>query len=104
MGRQLPQPTIDSIDLTRVLSALADPVRLELMREMHRRGEPMTCSGIAENVEVSAATVSHHWKVLRDAGLTSTVAEGRHRIIEIRYDDLEERFPGLLSSVLDADA
>lgn len=103
MARLLPQPTIDSIDLTSVLAALADPVRLEIMRTLYRRGTPHTCTGLAKDsgVEVSAPTISHHWKVLRAAGLTTTEVVGRNRIIQIRRDDLEERFPGLLQAVLD---
>lgn len=99
-GRRLPQPTVDSIDLSNVLSALADPVRLEIMRDLYADGGPIDCAAIASRMPVTASTVSHHWRVLREAGLTSTVAEGRKRIIRIRDDDLEQRFPGLLKAVL----
>jgi DNA-binding transcriptional ArsR family regulator len=44
--------------------------------------------------------MSHHWRVLREAGLTSTMVEGRTRWVELRADDIEARFPGLLSAVL----
>jgi DNA-binding transcriptional ArsR family regulator len=74
-GRRLPQPTVDSIDLTNVLSALADPVRLEIMRGLYANGEPIDCAAIASRMPVTASTVSHHWRVLREAGLTSTVAD-----------------------------
>lgn len=100
MTRMLPQPTVDSIDLTTVLSALADPVRLDIMRMLYSHTEPVDCATIAENVEVTAQTVSHHWRVLREAGLTSTRVEGRKRIIKIRHEDLQSRFPGLLDAVL----
>jgi DNA-binding transcriptional ArsR family regulator len=104
MGRRLPQPTIDSIDLATVLAALSDPVRLDIMRTLHRRGGPQNCTALAKDsgVGVSAPTVSHHWKVLRAAGLTTTEVVGRNRTIQIRYDDLEQRFPGLLDAVLNA--
>lgn len=102
MGRLLPQPSTDSIDLATVLAALADPVRLEIMRTLYRSGEPQNCTALANEsaVEVSAPTISHHWKVLRSAGLTTTEVVGRNRIIRIRHDDLEARFPGLLTAVL----
>lgn len=105
MGRQLPQPTTESIDLTSVLAALADPVRLEIMRTLYRHGEPHSCTALAKDsgVEVSAPTISHHWKVLRAAGLTRTEVVGRNRVIQIRRDDLEQRFPGLLDAVLRTD-
>ncbi|QGN33906.1 helix-turn-helix transcriptional regulator [Microlunatus sp. Gsoil 973] len=104
MGRQLPQPTVDSIDLSTVLAALADPVRLDIMRTLYQRGEPLNCTALAKDsgVEVSAPTISHHWKVLRAAGLTTTEVVGRNRIIRIRRTDLEQRFPGLLDAVLGA--
>jgi DNA-binding transcriptional ArsR family regulator len=99
-GRQLPQPTVESIDLSTVLSALADPVRLDIMRALYALGRPIDCAEIAQKLPVSASTVSHHWRVLREAGLTSTVAEGRKRVIQVRHDDLDRRFPGLLKAVL----
>lgn len=105
MSRMLPQPTTDSIDLATVLSALADPVRLAIMRALDRQPEPVSCSLLAEfsGIEVTPPTMSHHWKTLRAAGLTSTEVVGRTRIVTIRSEDLEQRFPGLLRSVLDAD-
>lgn len=105
VSRRLPQPTVESIELTSVLSALADPVRLALLRAIYRNGEPTDCSQVGAIVDVGAPTVSHHWRVLREAGLTTTEVVGRSRIIEVRRADLEARFPGLLAAVLDpADA
>jgi DNA-binding transcriptional ArsR family regulator len=103
MTRTLPQPTIDSITMTTVLAALADPVRLALMRAIYRFDEPVDCSAVAAGVDVGAPTVSHHYRVLREAGLTTTVADGRKRIVRVRRDDLETRFPGLLQAVLTPD-
>lgn len=100
MPRTLPQPTVDSIALTAVLAALADPVRLTLLRGVYLSDEPIDCSTVAEAVEVGAPTVSHHWRVLREAGLTTTVVSGRRRIIRVRHEDVEARFPGLLEAVL----
>jgi DNA-binding transcriptional ArsR family regulator len=102
MTRRLPQPSRDSIDLVTVLSALADPVRLTLMRAMYQATGPVNCSAVAEEVDVTAPTVSHHYRVLREAGLTTTTVEGRRRIIGIRRDDLDARFPGLLEATLGA--
>jgi len=100
MTRELPQPNIDSIDLTTVLSALADPVRRTLLEGIYHEDAPIDCSIVAASVDVSAPTVSHHWRVLREAGLTSTAVDGRKRIIQIRRADIESRFPGLLAAVL----
>ncbi|SNQ49369.1 putative transcriptional regulator, arsR family [Frankia canadensis] len=100
MSRQLPQPSRDSIDLVTVLAALADPVRLTLLRGMYASSGLVDCATVASGVDVSPPTVSHHYRVLREAGLTTTVAEGRRRSVTIRHDDLEARFPGLLAAVL----
>ncbi|GAB17571.1 putative ArsR family transcriptional regulator [Gordonia effusa NBRC 100432] len=100
MPRIVPQPTVDSLDLTTVLAALADPVRLSLMRAIYQGVEPIDCSVVAGAVDLTPATVSHHWRVLREAGLTTTTIVGRTRRIEIRRDDLEVRFPGLLDAIL----
>ena len=103
MPRTLPQPGVESINLTSVLSALADPVRRAMIGAIWSGDEATDCRTIAERVDVSPATLSHHWRVIREAGLTTTYVKGRNRIIEVRRADLEERFPGLLTAVLDAD-
>ena len=100
MGRTLPQPAVDSFDLTSMLAALADPVRLSLMRALYQKVEPIDCSVVSSAVDLTPATVSHHWRVLREAGLTVTTLTGRVRSIKIRYDEVETRFPGLLDAVL----
>lgn len=100
MSRRLPQPSRDDIQIVTVLQALADPVRLELIRALSKETEPKTCAVDAYDVEISAPTMSHHWRVLREAGLTSTMVEGRTRWVELRADDIDARFPGLLSAVL----
>jgi DNA-binding transcriptional ArsR family regulator len=52
------------------------------------------------DVPVSKSTLSHHLKVLRDAGLTQTRAQGVHRFVSLRTNDIEALFPGLLGCVL----
>ncbi len=100
MSRTLPQPSRGDIDLVAVLRALADPVRLEILREVATREGPCPCSIDAYDVDVRAATLSHHWRVLREAGVTTTFVDGRRRWVELRRDDLDIRFPGLLDAVL----
>ncbi|ONH24432.1 ArsR/SmtB family transcription factor [Pseudofrankia asymbiotica] len=100
MPRQLPQPSRDSLDLITILAALADPVRLTLMRAMYTRPGADDCAAVADGIEVGAPTISHHYRVLREAGLTTTTVEGRRRVVTIRREDLEARFPGLLAAVL----
>lgn len=102
MPRALPEPSVDSFDLTVVLSALAEPGRRALMTELYRSSEPVDCAVVVEKADLglSSPTISHHYRVLREAGLIRTVAEGRKRIVTVRRGDMEGRFPGLLNAVL----
>ncbi|EME64228.1 ArsR/SmtB family transcription factor [Amycolatopsis decaplanina] len=100
MSSTLPQPAVDEIEIVPVLQALADPVRLELIRALRSNPSPRSCAITEYDVEISAPTLSHHWKVLREAGLTTTFVEGRTRWVELRTEDVHARFPGLLDAVL----
>ena len=97
--RALHHPRVDELDLTDVLHALSDPVRLEIVRLLADEKE-RPCSAV--EAKVAKSTLSHHFKVLRAAGITFTRANGTHRLVTLRTDDLEERFPGLIRSVLNA--
>ena len=90
-------PKIDGVELAEVLHALSDPVRLEIVRCLAEKGE--CCCGELE-VSVSKSTLSHHLKVLRQAGLTKTRADGTQRLVSLRRSEVETRFPRLLDAVL----
>lgn len=91
------EPPTDDLELTTVLQALGDPIRLRIVHTLAGTGE-QAC-GVMD-LPVSKATRSHHFKVLREAGVTRTRIEGTHRFVTLRRDDLEARFPGLLEAVL----
>jgi DNA-binding transcriptional ArsR family regulator len=93
------QPARDEIELPAVLHALSDPVRLGMVRELATSGE---CACRALHVPVTKSTATHHFKVLRDAGLIQQRRQGTSRLTSLRADDLEARFPGLLSTILAA--
>jgi DNA-binding transcriptional ArsR family regulator len=93
----LEMPALEDLELTGVLQALSDPIRLEIVRELAAGGE-QACGAIP--LPVSASTRSHHFKILRDAGLTITRVRGTQRLVTLRRADLEHRFPGLLDAVL----
>jgi DNA-binding transcriptional ArsR family regulator len=95
------EPPIDALDLTTVLQALGEPARLKIVRALAAEGE---CACGAVDLAVSKATRSHHFKVLREAGVTHTRLEGTHRYVVLRRDDLEARFPGLLEALLQVQA
>ncbi len=98
--REIAHPEAEQLSLPGVLHALSDPVRLEIVRVLGADGE-LPCGAIA--VPVSRSTLTHHLKVLRDAGVTRTRRDGVSRLVSLRRTDVETRFPGLLDCVL-ADA
>jgi DNA-binding transcriptional ArsR family regulator len=83
-----------------VLHALSDPARLEIVRSLAMR-EECTCGTF--DLGLSKATLSHHFRVLREAGVVRTRPDGRKRMLSLRGGDLNERFPGLLEAVLSAE-
>ncbi|GAA1567533.1 helix-turn-helix domain-containing protein [Actinomadura kijaniata] len=98
--RELHHPAADEIDLSAVLFALADPVRRGLVAGLADGAEAGTgdCAG-----DLPPSTASHHFKTLREAGVTRTRVAGTRRLVSLRRDDLEARFPGLLDAILRAD-
>ncbi|WNV86509.1 helix-turn-helix domain-containing protein [Umezawaea sp. Da 62-37] len=99
--RALQHPEVDSVELTTVLSALADPVRLRIVAELARAGG-VVCGQF--DVPVSMSTLSHHLKVLREAGVLRVTPQGSYRTHELRMDEMERRFPGVLRSITEATA
>jgi DNA-binding transcriptional ArsR family regulator len=88
----------DQIQLVEVLHALSDPVRLQIVRYLADAEHEVACSMIP--LPVGKSTASHHFKVLREAGVIQVRVEGTHRLHELRRDDVDARFPGLLEAVL----
>jgi DNA-binding transcriptional ArsR family regulator len=97
----LEQPAAAELDLATIMGALADAHRLAIVRALAEDGERV-CGTF--DLGISKATRSHHFKILREAGVTHTRLEGTRRIVSLRRGDLEARFPGLLGALLDAAA
>lgn len=97
--RTLHHPSREDLSLPAVLYALSDNYRLEIVRRLATRGE-LTCGAL--ELPVAKSTLSHHFKVLREAGVIYSRTEGRECYNSLRRDDLEARFPGLLEAVLSA--
>jgi DNA-binding transcriptional ArsR family regulator len=93
----LPHPTPEEIELSAVLHALSDPVRLRIVAGLER-GDERTCGSF--ELPVTKSTCTHHFKVLREAGVIRQRAAGTARFNTLRRDDLDARFPGLLDAVL----
>jgi DNA-binding transcriptional ArsR family regulator len=98
--RRLYEPACADIALTVVLQALSDPNRLEIVRLLARGGE-QRCGELG--VPLAKSTLSHHLKVLREAGVIRTRVEGTQRFVSLRRADLDARFPGLLHLVMVAE-
>jgi DNA-binding transcriptional ArsR family regulator len=97
-AERIPQPARDQIELEAVLHALSDPVRLRIVGALAGADEERTCGSF--DVPVTKSTCTHHFKVLREAGVIHQRQEGTARLNTLRADDLEARFPGLLGTVL----
>ncbi|MFI6606631.1 ArsR/SmtB family transcription factor [Streptomyces sp. NPDC050507] len=86
------------LDAIAVLRALADPVRLDLVRQLRESMAPIACG--AFDVAVAKNTLSHHFKTLREAGVIVTHREGTAALNVLQEDELDEAFPGLLDAIL----
>ena len=92
-------PNLEEMALVEVMGALSDPIRVGLVRVLADGRE----RGWGElRAPVAKSTLSHHLRVLRDAGVTRTRQEGTRCFVVLRRDDLDDRFPGLLNAVLEA--
>ena len=96
---KMEHPEICDVPLERVMHALSDTVRLGVVRQLADMGEA-TCAVLDGGRPKS--TMSHHFRVLRQAGLVHTRTDGAAHMNTLRSDELETRFPGLLAAVLAA--
>ncbi|NNC13518.1 helix-turn-helix transcriptional regulator [Planctomonas sp. JC2975] len=94
-----PVPDLADVQLVEVLRALGDPIRLEMVRRL-ADGAPRPKSELVGEFTVQKSTLSHHFKTLRECGLTRWTVNGRTHAIELRRAELDARFPGLIESLL----
>jgi DNA-binding transcriptional ArsR family regulator len=92
------QPDLSGVTLETALQALADETRLEIVRQL--ASSEVACACGSFGLDVSKATRSHHFKTLREAGITNTEIDGTKRLVTLRREEFDERFPGLLDAVL----
>ncbi len=97
---ELTSPRREDIRIEAVFHALSDPVRLQIVRALAACGDAQACGTLG--LSVSKSTASHHFRVLREAGVIVQHEDGRKRLNELRRDDLEARFPGRLATVVSA--
>jgi DNA-binding transcriptional ArsR family regulator len=91
-------PDPEQIDLSAVLHALSDPQRRGIVAELAASEVPRPCGSFAPSI--SKSTRTHHFRVLREAGLVEQWKEGTSKMSRLRRDDIDAKFPGLLDSVL----
>jgi DNA-binding transcriptional ArsR family regulator len=91
-------PAIREVPLHAVMQAMSDPCRLTIVHELLReKGRAIACNEV--RLDVSKATRSHHFDVLRAAGIIFTEMNGTKCMTSLRRKDLEQRFPGLLTLI-----
>lgn len=97
------EPSVEELCLSAVLGAMADPSRRALLRVLAEQGAS-GCAKAAEQagLTIAKSTLSHHLRTLREGGVITAHYLGATKIIGLRTKDLESRFPGLLTAVLDA--
>jgi DNA-binding transcriptional ArsR family regulator len=96
--RQIKHPSLDQVELTDIMYALSDPTRLEIVGRLANAGRKMTCGELDLNRPKSS--MSHHFKILRAAGLVETLIEGTEHLNALRVAEIEQKFPGVLPAVL----
>jgi DNA-binding transcriptional ArsR family regulator len=97
--RQPPHPDCGQLSLVAVLHGLSDPARLEIVRMLAAAPE-RPCTDFHGLGGLTVPTLSHHLRVLREAGLTRTRIDGRRRYLSLRREDLEKRFPGVIDPII----
>lgn len=91
-------PAVSDIELDRVLIALSDPIRRDILQRIASDG-PQFCGDLDLKYDIAKSTMSYHFKILRESGLMHTEPIGKHRRITRRDSVIENLFPGLLPSV-----
>ncbi|WP_280384609.1 ArsR/SmtB family transcription factor [Nocardia wallacei] len=95
----LDEPAVGELRLETVMGALSDPLRMGIVRKLLLDAEaydhPCGWFGIPR----PKSSLTHHFRALREAGVLRQRQYGLERRSQVRIDDLEERFPGLLDLV-----
>ncbi|MFC7549867.1 ArsR/SmtB family transcription factor [Plantactinospora sp. GCM10030261] len=100
LDRVPPHPDVRDVTLQQVLEALVDPVRRGIVAQLYTAGQDIKCG--AFDMPVSKSTGTHHFRVLREAGLIRQYYVGTSRMNALRRADVEAAFPGLLAALFGA--
>jgi DNA-binding transcriptional ArsR family regulator len=99
LPKPLPEPAISDLRLEEVLAALADPLRLTIVRRLMLESEAYDHPCGWFGFERPKSSLTHHFKALREAGVLRQRQYGLERRSRVRTEDLNSRFPGLLQLV-----
>src|SRR3954454_12001937 len=91
-------PSRDDLELAAVLHALSDPQRLRIVQVLAEDPEPRRCGTF--DLDVTKSTMTHNFRILREAGIIEQTCEGTAKLTSMRRENPEPRFPGLLDAVL----
>ena len=94
----LEHPARGDLDLSAVLHALSDPQRLRIVQALAEDPEPRRCGTF--DLAITKSTLTHHFRILREAGVIEQRRDGTSKLTSLRREDLDARFPGLLDAVL----
>ncbi|MCZ0728663.1 ArsR/SmtB family transcription factor [Mycolicibacterium iranicum] len=95
---QAAYPTHPVAAVQQVLAAIHDPVRLEIVRRLYNAGAPLQCGALYDGINKSTAT--HHFKILREAGVTERLVVDGLAYQKLRREQVDAAIPGLLDSVV----
>ena len=87
----------DKVPLEQILKSLGDPIRLSIVRQLLEAGDEIACGCF--DYDVAKATFSHHMAVLEEAGIVQARIEGTRRMMSLKLDEMNKKFPGLLALV-----
>jgi DNA-binding transcriptional ArsR family regulator len=95
---------IEDVRPEAILHALADPSRAAIFAKIMKADCAAACSAMAAVGDrvIPKSSLSNHFKVLRDAGLIRSERHGVEVRNVTRWSEVEERFPGLLSGIINA--
>lgn len=85
-------------NIVKIAKALSDKTRVRILKEIASKGS-ISCGDAEKVVDLSQPTVSHHIKILSDAGLLNTEKDGRHIIISVNKKILDD-FNQLLADTI----
>ena len=91
-------PAMRDVELHVVMQAMSDPCRLAIVRQLlQSKGRALACNEV--ELDVAKATRSHHFEVLRTAGIIFTEMDGTKCMTSVRRAEMDKRFPGLLKLI-----